>query len=238
MKIKHIADVFSSIQGEGLFVGEHQVFIRFAECNLRCPYCDTQNLTSKTISLKRLVKKVKLLSDNGNLCNTVSVTGGEPLLHVEYLKDLFLALKTLKYKVYLETNGALPLNLKKIIKFVDYISMDIKLPTSSGLDRPLWKEHHLFLRTADKHLKRKDKKSLFVKIVATKSLKFNEFKKAVRIIAKINKNIPLVIQPVTPSGSVKERVNIKAIIKLLEIAKKELKNVLVIPQVHKILGVK
>ena len=36
-----IVELFSSLQGEGLLVGERQVFVRFAGCNLECAYCDT-----------------------------------------------------------------------------------------------------------------------------------------------------------------------------------------------------
>ena len=43
----YIAEVFSTIQGEGLTCGERQVFIRFALCNLKCDYCDTVGARSR-----------------------------------------------------------------------------------------------------------------------------------------------------------------------------------------------
>ena len=36
-----ILEVFASYQGEGLFVGEPETFLRLAGCPLRCRYCDT-----------------------------------------------------------------------------------------------------------------------------------------------------------------------------------------------------
>ena len=238
MKIKHIAEVFSSIQGEGLFVGQFQVFVRFSQCNLRCLYCDTQNLTSKTISLKNLVKKIRNLSNPKDNCHSVVITGGEPLLHVKYLINLLPTLKKFNYKIYLETNGTLVPNLKKVIKFIDYISMDIKLPMYLNKHKPLWDEHYQFLKVARSHFHHKDRRSLFVKTVIANDVKLSEFRKAVGIISKVNKDIPLVLQPVTPSGKVKNPVKIETIVKLLKAAKRRLSCVLVIPQVHKILGVK
>ena len=37
----HLFEVFSSIQGEGLYIGDRQIFVRFLMCNLSCAYCDS-----------------------------------------------------------------------------------------------------------------------------------------------------------------------------------------------------
>jgi len=235
MKIKGIAEVFSSIQGEGLFVGEYQVFVRFAGCNLKCRYCDTRNLSSKDISIKSLIRKINNLNA-GKKCHSVSITGGEPLVDTDNLKILLNALKKLKYKIYLETNGSLPLNLKRVIRYINYLSMDIKLPSAAGLKRPLWDSHYSFLKVANKKLGKT--KNLFVKVVITNNLKITEFKKAITIIKKVNRKIPLILQPVSPVNAVRKKAKGKNLIKLLKMAKCSLENVLVIPQMHKILGVK
>ena len=235
MKVKGIAEVFSSIQGEGLYVGEYQVFVRFAGCNLKCRYCDTRNLTSKDISKKELIKKIISLNIGGR-CHSISITGGEPLVDTGNLKILLDALRELKYKVYLETNGSLPLNLKRVIKYIDYLSMDIKLPSAAGFKKPLWDSHYSFLKIANKKLGKN--KRLFVKMVITNDLKIAEFKKAITIIKKVNRKIPLIIQPVTPVNKIKKRVKGEDVVKLLKTAKLSLEHVLVIPQIHKILGVK
>lgn len=39
-----VSEIFSSIQGEGKYVGCRQLFIRLIGCNMDCPYCDTDKL--------------------------------------------------------------------------------------------------------------------------------------------------------------------------------------------------
>ena len=72
-----IREIFTSIQGEGPYVGEKQLFIRFCKCNLACNYCDTDFRIEKAKSYSTSeLKDVILKSD----AETLSLTGGEPLL--------------------------------------------------------------------------------------------------------------------------------------------------------------
>jgi organic radical activating enzyme len=235
-KIKHLAEVFSSFQGEGLYIGILQIFIRLAGCNIDCRYCDTRNLSSRQVSDDYLINKIKQL-DKDMLIDSAVITGGEPLIHIGDVKIICNILKELDYKIYLETNGTKADNLKQVLKHLDYLAMDIKLPTDSGLKRPLWTEHRKFLKAAYNYFKNKDANTLFVKSVVTNDLKINELKKAVDIIENINKDIPYVIQPVTWPGEKMPKIDEDIIHQASNLAKSKLSNVRVIPQIHKIMGV-
>lgn len=98
--IYDIAEIFYSIQGEGLLQGLPMVFIRMAGCNLRCGFCDTKYALKK--SKKRACGDI-IAEIFKYPCKKICITGGEP-----FLQDLSPLVKTLKRKEYwvsAETNG-------------------------------------------------------------------------------------------------------------------------------------
>lgn len=241
-----IAEVFNSIQGEGLYLGERQTFIRFAGCNLACQYCDSPQALvipkefkvevspgkknfekfANPTTVSQLVELVNAFDKPRDVNHSVSLTGGEPLLQVDFLKEFLPELKT---KIYLETNGVLPDHLAEVIDLVDIIAFDIKLPSVTGLS-PYWKEHKKALEVAFM-------KEVFVKMVFSRETKVKEIDEATSLIAEVDENIPLVLQPVTPHGPIKHGPNPDQIMAMHAISKRKLKNVRVIPQVHKVFGV-
>jgi 7-carboxy-7-deazaguanine synthase len=245
-----ICEVFNSIQGEGVYLGERQTFIRFAGCNLACQYCDTPQALvipkefkveitpgkknfkqfKNPATVPQLMELVGSFEKPKGINHSISFTGGEPLLQVDFLKSFVPELKKeLDLPIYLESNGVLPDHLSEIIDLIDIVSFDIKLPSATGLS-PYWKEHKKALEIA--YLK-----EAFVKIVFTRESKAKEMDEAVSLIAEIDEKIPLVLQPVTPHGPVKHRPNPEQIMAFHTIARRKLKKVKVIPQVHKIFGV-
>lgn len=124
-----INEIFSSIQGEGPYVGYKQVFIRFCGCNLNCQYCDTEYQSGTNYTPQELADKIHSEYKVDEI-HSISLTGGEPLLFVDFLKE-FLPLIP-DAKIYLETNATLSENLKEIKDYIDFISADIKLPSCTG----------------------------------------------------------------------------------------------------------
>lgn len=119
-----IAELFYSIQGESSFAGYPCFFIRFADCNLRCTYCDTRYTFEEKhpqLSIDGILAELKKYPGA-----IVEVTGGEPLLQegiYPLLKKLLAAGRT----VLLETNGSL--SLADVPEDVVKI-MDMKCPGS------------------------------------------------------------------------------------------------------------
>ena len=216
-----IIEIFSSIQGEGLYVGQEQTFVRFYGCNLSCKFCDEskkRNFMECTAS--EVIDKVM---DAGK--SVVSITGGEPLMQSDFLKEILPTLKEKNLKIYLETNGTLDDKLLDVLELVDIISMDFKLPSSTGIES-LWQEHERFLKIAME-------KELFVKSVITPQTSISDIKTAAYIVSELNEDIPFILQPVSYNNKIK---NIELLPAFFQEVKETLNNVRVIPQVHKIIG--
>lgn len=227
-----IAEIFWSIQGEGIFYGAKQIFIRFASCNLRprCLYCDTGPFPNvEVLESSEVRERVGDLLRLYGPVHSISLTGGEPLLCADYLKGLIPLLKDLNLVIYLETNGTLPQELRKVINLVDIIAMDMKLPSSTGLS-PFWEEHREFLQVGKK-------RRIFVKTVLTRKTDGQDLEKVLRIIEGVDRGLPLVLQPVTAMKGIGPP-DIKTLLELRERIGKRLESVRIIPQIHKIMGVR
>lgn len=236
----NLIEIFSSVQGEGKYIGCRQIFVRLAGCNLHCAYCDT-NFNSadfckvetqagkmKFEQIKNPVPAEKVAEIVKNFhsqvpAQAVSFTGGEPLLHWKFISEVAELLKNSGLKIFLETNGTLAEDFKKIFNAVDIVSMDIKLPSVIGEN--LFDLHRKFIETARQ-------KDLYTKIVVSEETSTEEFFEAVNLIPK---NILLIIQPVTPFGSVK-KATAEKILFLQSLSLKKLNDVRVIPQTHRLIN--
>jgi len=227
-----IVEIFSSIQGEGVFLGARQIFVRFKECNLKCAYCDEpRDGKSTEYTPIELLSEVKYIELAKGPHHSVSITGGEPLVYSEFLKPFLKLLKKAGMKTYLETNGTLPRELDKVIDLVDIVAMDFKLPSSTG-EKSFWDEHLEFLRIASW-------KKAFVKAVVTENTTKADIIRAVDLVKKIKGNIPFVIQPVSPVKKEDKPLGNDALMKFVDIGLKHaVDNIRVIPQMHKEMGIK
>jgi organic radical activating enzyme len=134
-------EVFASIQGEGAYVGEPQVFLRLRGCPMRCRWCDTPASwrldaadTARIGAGARTRREPSWATPFQVACwiaevepgmpRTVSVTGGEPLMWPQFLLGLKPMLGA--RRVHLETAGAHPRTLARVIDAFDHISLDLK----------------------------------------------------------------------------------------------------------------
>lgn len=115
-----VVEIFNSIEGEGKRAGLPTTFIRLFSCNLNCRYCDTRYACVgndySIMSIEEIMKAVELFG-----CPTITVTGGEPLIHAG-IDKLLVALVDKGYWVNVETNGSqiLPFHRPLLFYTVDY----------------------------------------------------------------------------------------------------------------------
>ena len=108
MRTFRVNDIFYSLQGEGRNTGRAAVFVRFAGCNLRCPFCDTEFDSYTEMSAEEIVGKISSLHTSGRVGvrPLIVLTGGEPTLQVdEAFVDL---LHQHDYEVAMESDGTRP----------------------------------------------------------------------------------------------------------------------------------
>ncbi|MBC7961993.1 MAG: 7-carboxy-7-deazaguanine synthase QueE [Steroidobacteraceae bacterium] len=242
----YVSELFSSIQGEGMLAGHRQVFVRLTECNLECRYCDTEfkksdigRIESKPGSacfcdipqpmplhaIKDIIADWQTQLPGAH--HSVSFTGGEPLLYADLLAIMFPEIRKI-IPIHLETNGTMHLALAQLKQHVDFISMDMKLPSTAGCTDQLWDIHTLFLREAQGC-------EVSVKVVVGESTDMDEIDRVCDIIAMVDRDTPLFLQPLTlPDGSI--GIKVPRLLCLQELASSRLPDVRVIPQMHKLLG--
>ena len=227
-----IIEIFSSFQGEGLLIGERQIFVRFAGCNLNCNYCDTDDSKSeksgKLMTPDEVSREIeKLLTPD---CKTISFTGGEPSLYPEFISEV---IRNFDLDIMLETNGTLPDKIDSIKK-LDMVSLDIKLPEHFDGDF----DDSIFLNEI-KSLNLLMAKSInvYCKVVILPSTKIESFEEVVEKLSQniSNKsNLKIIIQPSSPLGEWKD-INFK-LFEFSEVVGQYF-DVSTIPQIHKILDI-
>jgi len=225
-----ISEIFLSYQGEGPFTGSRQLFVRLYGCNIECSYCDTPLESFKTFSAEDLLGKVLDFGDN---YNELVLTGGEPLMYADFLKEfLLLFRKHRARRIYLETNGTLPEEIEKIIDEVDIVAMDMKLPSSTGYEEDLWGSHESFIKIACR-------KELIVKAIITGNTTMDDIKRMGEIVGKVDGDLTLVLQPATPVNEDVEHSD-NEMLEYFEghLEKETKKTVMVVGQMHKCLGIK
>ena len=217
-----IKEIFESIQGEGPYIGYKQLFVRFCNCNLKCNYCDTE-FSSDSGFMEYSACELADIVNQFNNVHSISLTGGEPLLACDFLKE-FLPL--INKKIYLETNATLAQKLVELKPFISIISADIKLESATGI-KDTFKFH-------DKFFKNCAGIETFAKIVFNENITDDEISSCCILGNKYN--IPLILQPEMNGNKI--AVSAEFSQKLLDKFFDNYDNVRLIPQVHKFLNVR
>jgi organic radical activating enzyme len=256
-----LVEIFHSIQGEGRFVGVPMTFLRVATCPLRCLYCDTPNSyqapqrvpvrlpargrdEANPVTADRaaqLVLEVAQAAELGARTRRVSVTGGEPLVFPEFVREFGRLVRGKGMRLHLETAAIDPAALQQCVEQVDHLSADYKLPETLGpapagaAGMPPGGYGALHRRCAELAVQRGA--SVDVKIVLTDRVTDPSFEQALADLQPLREKILLVLQPVTPFGAVQRPVLRADLERFVATAGRTGFDVRVLPQVHKVLAV-
>ena len=278
----YIAEVFSSIQGEGGTVrgstyGKRQIFIRFSGCNIAtgdyrttgCFWCDTPRAqmpeteyliyekileTEQFENVKNPVKISEIVQIIENIItpdlHSISITGGEPLYQLEFMKELIKALSSaqINLPLYLETNGSITLYEKdytELAKYIKFCCCDIKDKSSKAALQFNWDD--LLNNELDFISKMIDHGvETFAKIVVTSQTTIEDIDKISKSLANIKypngENVGLAIQPVMLGNEdlkTTHSIPIPHLIKIFSKASESLKpeNLTLSIQAHKFLHI-
>lgn len=245
----YLSEIFSSVQGEGPYVGERHLFVRFCGCHRSCIFCDTNTERTETVLVEvdsgsgsfeqtpnplTVAQVVELIHkvDRKKTCKRISLTGGAPLLQAHFLRELLPQLCAEEYSIYLETAGDLPQQLKSIIEWIDIVAMDVKL--SSVTKEPnTFPAHWQFLKTC-----RDFDVEVFCKLVLSSETHDGELIEAVKGIKKAGGEDTLVVlQPMTKAEKTDAVPTGEQLLRWQDKVAGVLPNVRVIPQTHKMIQV-
>lgn len=252
----NLVEIFSSIQGEGTYVGATTLFVRLGGCDLRCGWCDSPHTwkpapecrievgrgsgrfetRANPVSVDDVIAAAESLDLAAH--EFASLTGGEPLLQPEAAGAIARALRARGPRILLETHGLATDGLESAIADVDVVSMDWKLSSDvrrasdpkRGAVEPFHGEHEKFLAIA------RCAPELIVKLVITPTSRDDEIDEAVSRIEASAPEATLILQPVTPCGTVRETPSAERLLALCTRISSRLAKVRVIPQTHKIYG--
>jgi 7-carboxy-7-deazaguanine synthase len=143
----YLIELYKSVQGESSFSGLPCIFVRFAGCNLRCAWCDSEYTFSggKPFTQEEVMAQIEALAP----CGLVEFTGGEPMLQARELLPLIDRLLGAGYTLMIETSGERP--LKDVPKAVHKI-VDVKCP-GAGSAANSFRMENLTALTANDEMK-------------------------------------------------------------------------------------
>ena len=123
-------ETFGTVDGPGI-----RTVVFFNECHLRCIYCHNPEMWCKqenNMTSDELVEKILHNKEYFSGSGGVTFSGGEPLLHVDFLIEVSKKLKEYNIHIALDTAGVGIGKYEELLNYIDLIIFDVKHTTQEG----------------------------------------------------------------------------------------------------------
>jgi organic radical activating enzyme len=231
-----LSEIFTSIEGEGIFFGTKTMFVRLAGCPLKCHWCDTTYAIPMDSGSDFAIDDVKGMVAKELQENTfkVNFTGGEPLVQHEAVIELARFVRERGVKTYLESACYDSARFAKVLPYIDICKIEFKMSDAKAVDE---KQYANLVKSEMECLKLAVAagKKPYIKIVVTNSTNIQEFSELVKkIFAQAGaKNIAGFI--IQPSYKIDEPV-LDRLFAFYDAVYPFYEQVRVVPQLHKVIG--
>ena len=234
-----VSEIFTSIEGEGIFVGKKTLFIRFSGCYLKCRWCDTKYALPLDSGTDYQIDEIKdlIIKELQPFTYKVNFTGGEPLLQTEAVIELadFIKKHT-NLKTYMESSCFDSELFSKVLPYIDICKVEFKTDDSKVVED---EEYDNLISNEIKCLELavESNKATYIKIVVTNSTNLESFKNLVYNISKKIKPSDILGFIIQPSFGI-DQPTVNKLLDTYDIVQPMFPEVRIIPQLHKEIGAK
>ena len=232
-----VSEIFTSIEGEGIFIGKKTLFIRLSGCHLKCRWCDTKYALPLDSGTDYQIDEIKdlIIKELQPFTYKVNFTGGEPLLQTEAVIELadFIKKQT-NLKTYMESSCFNSELFSKVLPYIDICKVEFKTDDSKVVDDEEY-DNLLLNEIRCLELAVESNKATYIKIVVTNSTNLESFKNLVYNISKKIKPSDILGFVIQPSFGI-DQPTVNKLLDTYDIVQPMFPEVRIIPQLHKEIG--
>lgn len=232
-----VSEIFTSIEGEGIFVGKKTMFIRLSGCHLKCRWCDTKYALPLDSGTDYQIDEIKdvIIKELRPFTYKVNFTGGEPLLQTEAVIELadFIKKQT-NLKTYMESSCFDSELFSKVLPYIDICKIEFKTDDSNVVEDEEY-DNLLLNEIRCLELAVESNKATYIKIVVTNSTNLESFKNLVYNISKRIKPSEILGFIIQPSFGI-DQPTVNKLLDTYDIVEPMFPEVRIIPQLHKGIG--
>jgi organic radical activating enzyme len=234
-----VSEIFTSIEGEGIFVGKKTLFIRFSGCHLKCRWCDTKYALPLDSGTDYQIDEIKdlIIKELQPFTYKVNFTGGEPLLQTEAVIELAdFVKKQTNVKTYMESSCFDSELFSKVLPYIDICKIEFKTDDSKVVEDEEY-DNLILNEIKCLELAVESNKATYIKIVVTNSTNLESFKNLVYNISKKIKPSDILGLIIQPSFGI-DQPTVNKLLDTYDIVQPMFPEVRIIPQLHKEIGAK